>query len=162
MNKPIKLDPHHTTDEFAVGDFKPHGLVEMWLEGNILRYDAVGPFNRELVRAISQAQHEIMLAAKARGACVEIVTIHESALVTPDGLAELALILQDVNQQGLAPLAVAYVMTADVEGANLMAPLFRKRYQDQGRVFQIFDRMEDARVWAQAQLNAADDQAADT
>ena len=63
MNKPIKLDPHHCTDQFASGEFKPHGQVEMWLDGNILRYDAVGPFNRELVRAIAQAQHEVMLAA---------------------------------------------------------------------------------------------------
>ena len=155
MNKPIKLDPHHCTDQFASGEFKPHGQVEMWLDGNILRYDAVGPFNRELVRAIAQAQHEVMLAAKARGACVEVVTIRESALVTPDGLAELALILQDVNLQGLAPLAVTYVMAPDVEGASIMAPLFRRRYQDQGRTFEIFERMKDALAWAQAQLDAA-------
>ncbi len=155
MNKPIKLDPHHCTDQFASGEFKPHGQVEMWLDGNILRYDAVGPFNRELVRAIAQAQHEVMLAAKARGACVEVVTIRESALVTPDGLAELALILQDVNLQGLAPLAVTYVMAPDVEGASIMAPLFRRRYQDQGRTFEIFEQMKDALIWAQAQLDAS-------
>ena len=84
-----------------------------------------------------------------------MVTIRESALVTPDGLAELALILQDVNLQGLAPLAVTYVMAPDVEGASIMAPLFRRRYQDQGRTFEIFEQMKDALIWAQAQLDAS-------
>jgi hypothetical protein len=152
LNKPTQADPRHRTDEFAQGAFQPHGLVEVWLDGRNLRYDAVGPFNRELIRAIAKAQHDIMLAAKARGPCVEIVTIRESALVTPDGLAELAAILQDVNHQGLAPLAVAYVMAPDVEGASLMAPVFRKRYQDQGRVFQVFETLEDAQTWALALL----------
>ncbi|MBK9235398.1 MAG: hypothetical protein IPO19_04735 [Rhodoferax sp.] len=148
MNKPTQADPRHRTDEFAQGAFQPHGLVEVWLDGRILRYDAVGPFNRELVRAIAKAQHDIMVAAKARGPCVEIVTIRESALVTSDGLAELAAILHDVNHQGLAPLAVAYVMAPEVEGASIMAPVFRSRYQSQGRVFELFDRLEDAQTWA--------------
>lgn len=147
--------PRHSTDQFSDSDFRPHGLVEVWLEGNVLRYDAVGPFNRELVRAIAQAQHDIMVAARAAGPFVEVVTIRASALVTPDGLAELALILNDVNQQGLAPLAVAYVMAADVEGASIMAPVFRRRYEDQGRVFQVFKELEDAQAWAQTLLDAA-------
>lgn len=147
--------PRHNTDQFSNSDFRPHGLVEVWLQGNVLRYDAVGPFNRELVRAIGQAQHDIMVAAKAAGPCVEIVTIRESALVTPDGLAELAAILAEVNHQALAPRAVAYVMAPEVEGASLMAPVFRKRYQDQGRVFQVFEKLEDAHTWAQTLLDAA-------
>jgi len=36
-----------------------------------------------------------------------------------------------------------------------MAPLFRRRYQDQGRTFEIFEQMKDALIWAQAQLDAS-------
>ena len=148
-------EPRRSTREAAEGYFKPHGLVEIWLEGNVLRYDAIGPFNRELVRAIALTQGDIMMTAKARGPCVEIVTIRQSALVTPDGLDELAVILGEVNQQGLAPLAVAYVIAPDVEGASLMAPLFYRRHREQGRVFKLFDRIEDAQTWADALLAAA-------
>lgn len=38
--------------DFAAGGFRPHGEVELWAEGPVMRVIAQGPFNREAVLAL--------------------------------------------------------------------------------------------------------------
>lgn len=137
--------------------FQPHGQVDFWLEeDNLLQYVATGPFNRELVDCLAIAQQEFFQSLQPRSPWASICTIRESAVGGPESLARYAQLMCTPKPAGFTPVATAFVIAPDVEGARLMAPHFTKIYADIPRQFQIFDTMEQARAWAQTMIADAD------
>ncbi len=141
-----------STRKVQTQQFQPHGQVEGWMEGDLLLYIANGPFNKELVDCLAITQSEFLQSMQPSGPWASICTILDSAIGGPDTLARYAQMMCAPKPAGLAPIATAFVMAPDVEGARLMAPHFAKIYADIPRHFQIFETMAQARAWAQAMI----------
>jgi hypothetical protein len=44
-----------STNEVAISGFAPHGVMELFLERDVLHYECTGPFNREAFDAMAVA-----------------------------------------------------------------------------------------------------------
>lgn len=143
-----------TRDEHAGGLFVPHGHLEVWAEGRILHYCGHGPFNMELLEALDRTDRAMMQALALSGPFAIIAEIRESVLATPDALAALEASLAEQQRLGLASTAVAYIITPDVEGCQLMTAIFSRIYAAQQLAFRVFDNQAAARQWVETQLAA--------
>ena len=144
-----------STTQIKTSQFTPHGVVDIWMEGPLMHYEATGPFNTELVDCLAIAQRDYLLATRPQGAWVSVCTVVGNAMSSPDGIARYAELMAAPKPDNMIPLATAFVIAPDVEGGRIMAPLFAKIYADIGRPFQIFETMASAQVWADAMLDKA-------
>lgn len=137
-----------STRRVSVGQFKPHGHVDIQMEGDLLHYIATGPFNKELLDCLAIAQMEFLRSFRPKGPWVSVCTMKDSAISGPEGLARYAELMQAPKPPELTPVATAFVIGPEVEGAKLMAPHYAKIYADIARPFKTFETMAEARDWA--------------
>ncbi|MBN8506740.1 MAG: hypothetical protein J0L58_19915 [Burkholderiales bacterium] len=142
------------SDDYASGPFAPHGRVEIWSEGSVVRLRAEGPFNAESVQAIGLAMAQLFAEAPPKGRFADILVFHGSILATPEALAAFDGFLARMSQAKTAPLAVAYVVGAEVEGRDLMLPVFKRLYDKHRRRFAHFEDEAQAEAWVREQLSA--------
>lgn len=141
-----------STSQVKTSQFTPHGVVDIWMEGRLMHYEATGPFNTELVDCLAIAQRDFLLATRPQGDWVSVCTVLGNAMSSPEGVARYATIMAAPKPDNMTPVATAFVIAPDVEGGGIMGPLFTKIYADIGRPFQIFETMATAQVWADAML----------
>jgi hypothetical protein len=139
--------------EFATGVFRPHGQVDIWAEGLIVRLEARGPFNREGVQAMGMAMRDLFASVPVGGRFGDILVMHGSLMASPDALASFEAFLQAMSQAKTAPVAVAYVAAPEVEGRSLMLPIYAEIYARHGRRFAAFEQLADAEAWVREQLS---------
>jgi hypothetical protein len=147
--------PKSSTAQVKTSQFTPHGVVDIWMDGRLMHYEATGPFNTELVDCLAIAQRDYLLATRPQGAWVSVCTVVGNAMSSPDGIARYAEIMAAPKPNNMIPVATAFVIGPDVEGGRIMAPQFTKIYADIGRTFQIFETMAAAQVWAAAMVEQA-------
>jgi hypothetical protein len=147
-----------STNRVKTAQFTPHGVVELWMEGRLMHYEATGPFNTELVDCLAIAQRDYLVATHPEGAWVSVCNVVNNAMSSPEGIARYAAIMAAPKPGFMTPVATAFVIAPDVEGGRIMAPRFTKIYADIGRPFQIFETMAQAQAWADVQLAQADAQ----
>jgi hypothetical protein len=145
-----------STRQIKTSQFTPHGVVDIWMDGHLMHYEATGPFNTELVDCLAIAQRDYLLASRPQGHWASICTVVGNAMSSPEGIARYADIMAAPKPERMIPVATAFVIAADVEGRNIMAPRFAKIYADIGRPFQIFETMATAQTWAAAMIAQAD------
>lgn len=145
---------HKSTNDVVASRFAPHGRVEMWFEGDILFYDATGPFNKELVDSLAVAQGDILNAANHQGPWVSVSVMRVSLLASPDAFARYSEIMHIPRPAQFTPLASAYVVAPDVEGRSLMLPMYADIHISSGRIFQSFEQLDDALAWARGLIAA--------
>lgn len=141
-------------EAFATSAFRPHGRIEFWAEGSVLRIVAEGPFNREAVQAVNLAMRDLFATMPADQRFVDLLEFRGSLLASPDALEGFGDFLSDMSEAGRAPIAVAYVVAADVEARSLMLPIITKLYAQHGRQFAVFETMAEAEVWLRERLAA--------
>jgi hypothetical protein len=139
--------------EFATGVFRPHGQVDIWAEGSLVRLEAYGPFNREGIQAMGLAMRDLFASVPVGGRFGDILVMHESLMASPDALASFEAFLQAMSQAKTAPVAVAYVAAPEVEGRSLMLPIYAEIYARHGRRFAAFEHLADAEAWVREQLS---------
>lgn len=139
-------------DRFASGPFRPHGRIELWTEGNVVRLNAMGPFNKEAVVAMGATWRQLFAELPVRDPFADIVTITGSMMAGPDVLQAFASFLQANTSAHIAPCAVAWVVSPEVEGVELMTPQFEHVYELAGRNIRFFDSDEIAVQWVRQQL----------
>lgn len=147
--------PHHpriNSDQFAQGLFRPHGRAELWAEGKVIYLQAVGPFNMEAVAAIGGAWRQLFAEGPAAEAFADIVLVSNSMLAGPEVMAAFGQFLLANSAAGIAPMAVAWVVPPEVEGATIMIPQFRRTYAMAGRNIAFFEREAEAEAWVRQQL----------
>ncbi len=149
-NAPI----HTSTDDVVQSRFAPHGRVEMRFEGDILFYEATGPFNRELVDSLAIAQRDILTTATPQRPWVSVSIMRRSMLASPDAFARYSEMMHTPRPAQFTPLASAYVVAPDVEGRSLMLPKYEAIHIASGRIFQSFTQLDDALVWARSLIDA--------
>ena len=140
--------------DFAAGGFRPHGEVELWAEGPVMRVIAQGPFNREAVLALGKAVNDLYQELGPERPVCELVEYRGSLLASPEALTTLGELLALMTRLGTAQKAIAIVVADDVEARDLMLPIVTKVYADQGRPVASFNSVAEAQTWLEKQLGA--------
>jgi hypothetical protein len=141
-----------STNEFAAGPFRPHGSVEVWTEGNVVRLDAVGPFNKELVVALGATWTSLLAELPLHGPFASITVVRQSVVISQEVLDAISQFLHANAKAGQGAGAVAFVVAPDVEGRSLMLPMFARTYAAAGRQFAAFTTEAEAEAWVRATL----------
>lgn len=144
-----------STTQVKTSQFTPHGMVELWMDGQVMHYEATGPFNTELVNCLVIAQRDHLVAVQPQGAWVSMGVLRHSAMMSPEALTRYAEIIAAPKPQNMNPVATAFVIGADVEGGRIMGPLLAKVFTDIGRPVAIFATQAEAEAWAEAQIARA-------
>lgn len=142
-------------ETYATSGFRPHGRVEFWAEGSVVRIEAEGPFNREAVQAVGLAMRDLFATMPPGQRFADVLEFRGSLLASPDALAAFADFLRAMSVAKTAPVAVAYVVGAEVEGRSLMLPIFAQLYAEHGRQFAAFLTHEEAGAWLRERLAEA-------
>lgn len=153
MSKPAAKPPKRDIKAYASGAFKPHGQIEFWTEGQVVRIEAQGPFNREAFQAVGLAMRELFATTPLAPVFADILEIRRSIMISPEALEAFGQFLAQMSANKSAPRAVAYVVAADVEGRSLVLPLLAKLYAEHGRQFAAFETMAGAEAWVRERLS---------
>ena len=144
--------PIRNIENYAQGSFRPHGRIEFWTEGSVLRIVAEGPFNREAVQAVGLAMRDLFAGMPVVGRFADILDMRGSLLASPDALEAFGDFLQAMSAAQTAPEAVAWVVAQEVEGRDLMLPIYGQLYARHGRQFAAFESMAEAEAWVRKRL----------
>jgi hypothetical protein len=147
--------PKSSTTQVKASQFTAHGVVDIWMDGPVMHYEASGPFNPELMDCLAIAQRDYLLATRPQGVWVSVCTVLGSAMSSPDGIARYTAIMEAPKPDNMNPIATAFVIAPEVERGRIMAPIFAKIYAGIGRPFQIFDTLAAAQAWAEALIEQA-------
>ena len=138
-----------SSEDFARGPFKPHGRVQMWVEGPAVYMLAQGPFNHEFVRALAMAREELFRSSPPPSPHVSLVQIKGSIMASPEMLAVYA---EMVAQLKRLPVAIGWVVAPEVEGRDFILPMFERIHTRLGRNFKSFESLPEAEAWVRSQL----------
>lgn len=148
------INEQYSTDKVAYNKLKPHGRVNFSVvDGNIVIYHALGPFNAELFTAFQSIEPEVLKQLKSQTEhWVEIVVFEKSCLALNEFISNLSRYLQEMKKEGLVPRASAYVIKDDIDGALFMTNLYQKCYESAGLTFQVFEDELAAISWVKSFL----------
>lgn len=132
--------------------FKAHGQADYEVEGRIVFVRAEGPFNAELVPALSQTIAKMIAPLAQSGNWAQVITFHKSAMCSPQALQDFQASLKARYTNLATNPVIALVMGLEVEGARLMPTVITKCYSDAGLRCQAFTQRDEALAWVQAQL----------
>lgn len=149
----MKRSTRSDTTQHAVGGFKPHGYMQLELSGQLNVLEATGPFNKELVIAADVAQEGLYAELANKGRWGTILIFRENALTSLDALEEITHALKRRAAQGYAPVAVALVFGAGVEGGVLMQPYYLNAYKNAGIQGRCFTDELAAKEWVSSVIN---------
>ncbi len=143
-----------STDEVRPGKFRPHGRIDFQVEGHILLAHAIGPFNTELIEAVTQVDHALLRPLIKSGHWGELIVFQQSAMGSQHTLSLFTQHLQRFVANGYNGTAVALIMGAEVDGRHVMAPLIAGAYTQAGIRNAVFDNVQEGRDWLEAQIQA--------
>jgi hypothetical protein len=132
---------------FAAGRFLPHGHIEHWMEGNVLFFEAAGPFNKETVDALIRGRAQWLPAYQLDGPFANLALFRDSVLVTPDAFEAFRSYVSGYTSSG-----TAFVIPSSVEGASTMGPHFERLFASLAHPFRIFGDRDSAEHWIRAAL----------
>lgn len=136
--------------------FAPHGQLELEFKARYIIYHCTGPFNKEMIEAAIAAHSDALNEFISQGPWAGIAIYHNDAMLTEEALQVMRNYLQQMKAIGRAPVASAYVLPPDLPGTLIMAPAYLRLHQELGLSFRLFARLEDAELWTQQELAAAD------
>lgn len=151
----MKQELRRNTDQFATGPFRPHGRIEIWAEGNVMRLEATGPFNKEAIIALGATWRALFAELPMRGPFAAIIVIRHSIMSSQEVLDAFGDFLRSGSQAGHPAAAVAYVAAPDIEGRSLILPKLADLYAATGRLFASFATEAEAEDWMRAWLRDA-------
>jgi hypothetical protein len=127
----------------------------MWMEDDVLHYEATGPFNEEVFDLLAVAQLAFLKTLALANPWASICTLRLSAMSTPGGIQRYTEIMQSPKPPSFEPVATAFVVGPEIEGRKIMVPHFERVYTLINRPFQIFETMAQAQQWVHAKIQAA-------
>jgi hypothetical protein len=149
----------HSTSEVAAGPFRPHGHIDVWLEDDMVYYEATGPFNVELINALAATQKNFFETLTPPQAWASIGVLLGSVMMGLDALARYKEVLAAPKPAAYIPRATAFVIGPDVEGGFIIAPHFRRIFCELQRPMQIFPTASEAVEWVHDVMKAQPQQA---
>ncbi len=139
-------DLSHSTEPRAKGE------VVYRIEGRVLRTNATGPFNSELVAAIPRDINDLLIKLTQQGKWGQIVTFERNAFTTPAGLAEFTKYLKSRYQNSVSKPVTALVFGPQVAHGREMAPDYFKCYHQAGVECCLFEDFSTAQVWVKSKI----------
>lgn len=144
--------PSYNTRSLAQGKFRPHGYIEAIADGNLLRHQAWGPFNDELVVAYAALEQRLLPQMLTFARWGDLVVFHDSAMAPRSTFDAFAAHMLQRARLGQVAHATALVMPPEVEGGEIMAGLFVNLYRDAGLLLQSFEELAVAERWLRVEL----------
>src|SRR5262249_50079341 len=121
----VKSDPERNirhTDSFQAGAFRPHGSLEMWLEGDAsdggIYSTAQGPFNAEFLKAFVLARADLLAKAGQQRLRGHILQMQRSMMASPDMLDEYRRLMNGFISGKMVAEHTAWVVGPEVEGRD--------------------------------------------
>ena len=139
-------DLSHATAHRAKGEVMYH------IEGRVLRTNATGPFNSELVAAIPHDINDLLIKLTQQRKWGQIVTFERNAYTTPAGLIEFTQYLKSRYQNAVSKPVTALVFGPQVAHGKEMAPEYFKCYDQAGVDCCIFEDFSTAQVWVKSKI----------
>ena len=140
------------TDDFVYNQSIRQGRVKFVRQNNVLKCDAEGPFNEELIEAVGAVEFGLIAELTANGKWADIVVIRENAYASSRTLESFNYFLGILVAQKIAPTATALVMASDVLDSDVMRPKIIDAYQQNGLTVNSFDNEDVAMDWVLKQL----------
>ncbi len=134
------------------GPSKTPGQIEYRVRGRILHTTARGPFS-QLVAAIPANISELTVKLARQGKWGQILVFQHSALVGAAALSEFGEYLKSRYVDPATNPVTALVFAPDVEGAQIMAPVFLKLYQEAGVDSSVFEEYAAALDWVESSIS---------
>ena len=147
--------PKSSTTHINAPGFKAHGRVDLWMDNDVLHYEATGPFNAEVFDQLAVAQGNFLKSLTFSGPWASICTMRVSAMATPEAIERYTALMRKPKPEGFEPVATAFVIAPDIEGCKIMAPHFERVYQLIARPFRIVSTMEQAQQWVHTKIAAS-------
>lgn len=144
-----------STTQVTGTHFRPHGRVDIWMENEVLLYEATGPFNAEVFDCLAVAQRDYLLSLPLNGPWASMCILRNSAMATPDGVQRYTELMQSPKPPNLEPVATAFVIGPEIEGGRIMAGHFTRVYTLIKRPFRICETKEEAQQWLDSVLQAS-------
>ena len=141
-----------STDDYDPVKFRPHGRVNFIKDGDLLICEATGPFNRQLLLAIADAERDMIVQMQVYERWADIVVIKENAMASPEALEEFSSYLTALGRQNLNATVTALVLDDTVEGADIMTARLIDAYMDAGINLTVFKTLNDAKVFVKLHL----------
>lgn len=142
--------------DFTEGGFRPHGWFSCHMEGELLVWEAHGPFNLEALQAYGRTRQAAFarwqLDDKPIAAVMHWVG---SALMSPEAFAHYERCFAAFIESRHNYVAVAWVGGPDVEGLDFMRTRFAPLFDRHGLAFAVLADMPTARRWALPRLHQA-------
>ncbi len=137
--------------EFQVG--ASGGQIKVQKRGAIVHIDAIGPFDLEAVRNIAQLR-DVMVKklSPIKQRYATLVHWHDNVVISDEGLAELKRSFEYSLAQGYAPVAQAWVIPAEFEGAAYAHTEISWMIGLHGIPFKRCFTVEEAEGWLQQEL----------
>jgi len=130
--------------------FKEHGVFEIEIEDTLLRVDATGPFNDEVLKRYKWALESCILQLEG-SQWSQVITLHRTSLFTPEAEKILTDTLIKRKSRGLQ---AGYLILEDVDFKSLVKEQLSRCYIKAGVEHQFFDSTSTAVKWITHPLNA--------
>lgn len=144
-----------STTEFSWRVFRPHGTLQFDWDGMVIEMQAHGPFNAEFLTALKAVQRPLLEQLRGRGKPrADVVRFHGSCMASDEVMQAFTARLAELVGAGLAPLAVCYVIDAEVEAGRFMQSRFEACHAAAGIPFCVVEDLPAARAWTLRQIEA--------
>lgn len=132
--------------------FAPHGESQFEVRGQILILKSTGPFNAEHISSLYTVFNQYAAELQPRGPWATVNIVYRSVMATPEAV-EMLRRSAEVTHRLLGRAVACYVMGPEVEGRRLMESAVRASCAGI-MPLEIFETLEPALDWTQAQLDA--------
>ncbi len=143
------LDSNNIESRYTI-----HGRVKVSLPDNdIIYYEAIGPFNEEIIQAIGYLEKDILekFISDDKKWTV-LIEFKENCLATKETLLQHAEYIKNCKESGIIQEATALVVNKDVIGFQMAAILYKPSYEAANVPFRIFDNLIEAKSWLAEKL----------
>ena len=137
---------------FTHGKFAAHGHLELWPEDGIWRFEVNGPCNLEGIAALGRMRFKTLEKFPPTGRPYALLGLfHNSMLMPHEAVDRYRADLQAAFRQKLQlQVAEAWIVSTDIEGADMMFPILQKINQEVGIELESFTEFDPAIAWLQA------------
>jgi len=126
------MSPRIDTARLAQGRFPAHGELQVWHRGPLLCYQAAGPFNVEMVGAMSRAIGQLLQGWQPPARYVTLTWWQHSLLASPEVLAAYGELLSLGRRIMPAELSNVWLVGPEIEDASIMKPRWQALYEEAG------------------------------
>ncbi|REL26802.1 hypothetical protein DXX93_09595 [Thalassotalea euphylliae] len=144
----------YSTDSIVDLHFRQHGIVDLEIPAErIVVYHARGPFNKELAQALAQVERQVCPTFKSKwGYWADLCIFSQSCLVLEEAIESYQDDLKSFKDEGISPIASAFIYPPDVEGRGVAENIYQRLYQFADISYAGFSDFNEGLAWVKDEL----------